>query len=133
MSYLNARVSKIESTQNLHIVEFEYNKQTLCMMSLDLDEKIKIDTKVKLIIKPTHIALGKEFSGDLSYSNQLKSTITSIQNGKLLSSISLSFFETTLESVITLNSSKRMSLQAGDSVVAFIKASDLSISEIIDV
>ncbi len=133
MSYLNATVSKIESCDNLHIVEFKCNTQTLSMMSLDLNKKIQVGTKVKLVIKPTHIALGKEFSGEISYSNQLKSTITSIENGELLCSISLSFHESAIESVITKNSLKRMKLQVGDSVLAFIKASDLSISEILDV
>lgn len=133
MSYLNATVSKIESSQNLHIVEFECSGQTLSMMSLGLNEKITIGTKVKLVVKPTHLALGKEFSGLLSYANQLKSTIISIEEGELLSSVNLNFFETILESVITKKSSQRMKLQIGDSVLAFIKASDLSISEILDV
>ena len=89
------------------------------------------DEKVKLAIKPTHIAIGKEFSGEVSYSNQLKCTILNIENGELLSSITLKVFDTLLESIITVNSSKRMDLKVGDNVTAFIKASDLSIGEVI--
>jgi len=131
MSYLIATVSKIQNCDSLHIVNFECYTQTLSMMSLDLSSDIKIGTKVKLVAKPSHIAIAKNFSGDVSYSNRLDSTIESIENGKLLSSVKLSFFDTYLESIITLSSSKRMNLQVGDKVTAFIKASELSIAEIL--
>ena len=130
MSYLIATVSKIQNCDSLHIVKFECYTQTLSMMSLDLSSNIKIGTKVKLVVKPSHIAIAKNFSGDVSYSNRLDSTIKSIENGKLLSSIKLSFFDTLLESIITLESSQKMNLQVGDKVTAFIKASELSIAEV---
>ncbi len=131
MSDLIATVLEILSCDNLHIVKFTCYTQTLSMMSLDLSQDIKVGTKVKLIVKPTHIAIAKNFSGDVSYSNLFNSTITNIENGKLLSSIELKYFDTTLESIITLASSKRMDLKVGDSVTAFVKASELSIGEVI--
>jgi molybdopterin-binding protein len=102
------------------------------MMSLDIDKNIKIGTTVRLIIKPSHIAIAKNFSGDVSYSNILKVTIVSVENGQLLSSIKLKYFDTVLESIITVSSSKRMDLKEGDEVIAFIKASEISIGEITD-
>lgn len=132
MSDFIATVSKIENCDSLNIVSFDYKGHTLSMMSLDINSEINIGSKVKLIAKPSHIAIAKEFSGDISYSNQLSSTITSIENGQLLSSIKLNFFDTILESIITLNSSKKMNLKVGDRVTALIKASELSISEIIN-
>jgi molybdopterin-binding protein len=131
MSNLLATVKNIQSCDTLHIVEFESNSQKLSMMSLDLDDKIKIGTKLKLKLKPALVAIGKNFSGDISYSNQLKTTIISIENGKLLTNIKLRFYDSTIESIITLASSKRMKLNKGDEVIAFIKASELSIGEII--
>ena len=131
MSSLIARVSKIQNCESLHIVHFECYGETLSMMSLDLNEDIKIGTKVKLVVKASHIAIAKNFSGDVSYSNKLDSTIESIENGELLSSIKLSFFDSILESIITLTSSKKMDLKVGDKVTAFIKASELSIADVI--
>lgn len=131
MSYLIATVSKIQNCDSLHIVNFECYKQTLSMMSLDLSSDIKIGTKVKLVAKPSHIAIAKNFNGDVSYSNKLDSIIVSIENGELLSSIKLSFFDSILESIITLNSSKKMDLKVGDKVTVFIKASELSIADVI--
>ena len=132
MSNLIATVSSIQSCDSLHIVKFDLNGHTLSMMSLDLSEKITLGTKVILAIKPSHIAIAKEFSGEVSYSNQLETTIVSCENGQLLSSVKLLFVDTTLESIITVNSSKKMNLKKGDKVTAFIKASEVSISEVMD-
>lgn len=130
MSYIEASVSEIQNCDSLHIVKFDFNSQTLSMMSLEIGDDIKIGTKVKLVVKPTHVAIAKNFSGDVSYSNQLNSTILSLENGKLLCSIKLKIFDTTLESIITVASSKKMNLKVGDNVTAFIKASELAIGEI---
>lgn len=131
MSFLIATIKTIEKCDSLHIVKFDCHNQTLSMMSLDLDDSIRVGTKVKLVVKPSHIAIAKEFSGYVSYSNRLESTIVGCENGQLLSNIKLQFNDSILESIITLNSSKRMNIQVGDNVTAFIKASELSIGEIL--
>lgn len=131
MSKLIATVSKIESVDNLNIVTFDFLGQSLSMMSLDLKDDIKKNTKVELFIKPSSVAVGRDFSGDISYSNQIKAKIVDIENGELLSSIKLQKSEFILESIITLKSSKRMNLKKGDEVTAFIKASELSILRVL--
>jgi len=131
MSQMIATVTSIESCDSLHIVKFDFYGQTLSMMSLELDNKIKINTQVKLQVKPTNIAISKSFSGEISYSNQLKCIITDIENGQLLSSVKLQNFDTTLESIITSTSTKKLNLKVTDMVTAFIKASDLFIAEIL--
>lgn len=132
MSSLIATVTQIENCDSLHIVKFDCYNQTLSMMSLDLGDDIQIGTKVKLIIKPSHIAIVKNFEGMVSYSNKLDTTIESVENGQLLSSVKLKFVDSALESIITVNSSKKMNLKAGDNVTAFIKASELSIGEVLN-
>ena len=133
MSKIVATVSKIINEDSLHIVEFKSHEQTLCMMSLDLNENVKVGVKVKLVVKPTHIALAKDFSGEVSFANRVDATISAIDSGVLLSSVKLNFFDTVLESIVTLKSAQKMNLQVGDKVTAFIQASELSIGEIIDV
>ena len=131
MNTFIATVTKIDTIDNLNIVNFDFSNQTLSMMSLDLSDDIKIGTKVKLITKPSYIAIAKEFSGILSYSNQLKAKIIELENGKLLSSVKLQIEEFVLESIITFESSKKMDLKVGDEVTAFIKASELSILKVL--
>ncbi|WP_373000820.1 molybdopterin-binding protein [Sulfurimonas sp.] len=132
MNKFTATITKIKSVENLNIVNFDFSGQSLSMMSLDLNEKVDVGCQVILTAKPTHIAIAKEFSGEISYSNQLDAKIIEINNGELLSSIKLNTGDATCESIITKNSSLRMNLKVGDSVTLFIKASELSIKEIIE-
>ncbi len=131
MNNIVAEVKEIKNVDNLNIVKFYFAGTTLSMMSLELNENIKVGVKVKLITKPTHIAIAKKFSGEVSYSNQLEAKIVHIENGKLLSNIKIQIWETTLESIITKDSSERMNLQVGDTVTAFIKANELSIMKVL--
>ncbi len=131
MNTIVATVIKIDNIDNLNIVNFTFDNQTLSMMSLDLSDDIKIGVRVKLMANPSHIAIAKELNGMVSYSNQLKAKIVEIDNGKLLSSIRLLVGEDSLESIITFRSSQKMNLKIGDDVTALIKASELSILEVL--
>jgi len=133
MNKFIAQVTEIKNCDNLHIVKFVSFEEELSMMSLDINESIGISTNVELIVKPTHVAIAKDFSGEVSYSNRLPCIIESMDNGQLLSSLKLNYCGIILESIITLNAVNRMDLRVGDSVTAFIKASDLSIGEVVDV
>ena len=132
MSQLVATIKKINSIDNLNIVEFDFHGLTLKMMSLDLNADVQVSKKVKLSVKPTNISIAKNLIGEISLSNQIVATIENLENGQLLSSISLKVHNTLLESIIIVDSSKRMNLQIGESVTILIKASNLSIAEVLN-
>jgi molybdopterin-binding protein len=132
MSQIIARIKKINNIDSLNIVEFDFFGNTLKMMSLDLSKDVQIDKKVKLAIKPTNISIAKNLSGEISLSNQIIAIIQSVENGALLSSIILKANDTYFESIITADSSKRMNLQENEEVIILIKASDLSILELLN-
>jgi len=131
MSHIIAQVQKIQSVQNLNILKLTCKDTQLKMMSLDLNDTITKGSRVMLTCKPTAIAIGKNIQGELSYANQLHVTIVSLEVGQLLCALKLQFGEFVLESIITTDSQKRMQLQKGDEVIAFIKSSDLSIKEVL--
>ncbi|MCD6211738.1 MAG: transporter [Sulfurovum sp.] len=138
MSQLIATIENIESVDNLNIVTFMCNDEPLKMMSLDLNETVQIGKRVVLACKPTSVALAKPtmdkqaFSDMLSYANQIKVTISSMDVGKLLSSIKLHFGDFILESIVTTASVQRMNLSEKDELLALIKANELSIQEVLD-
>ena len=132
MSQLVATIKKINSIDNLNIVEFDFHGLTLKMMSLDLNADVQVGKKVKLSVKPTNISIAKNLIGEISLSNQIVATIENLENGQLLSSVSLKVHNTLLESIIIVDSSKRMNLQIGESVTILIKASNLSIAEVLN-
>ncbi len=131
MNKIDAKVEAIESLENITVVSFSSFGQALKMMSLELDKNIKIGSKVTLGVKASSISIAKNLSTELSISNQLQTTVISVNNGILLTSIKLRFEDFILESIITLESSKRLSLHEGDTVIALIKSSDLSILEVL--
>ena len=126
-----ARVKDIKTIDSLNIVEFDFNNITLKMMSLELHKEVKLESKVKLLVKPSNVIISKNYIEDISLSNQTLAKIVAIENGELLSSISLKIGDTTFESIITKESSKRLHLQEGNIVNILIKASDLSILRVI--
>jgi molybdopterin-binding protein len=132
MNRLRAVVTNIEAEENLHIITFDCAGNRLKMMGLDLPKGLYVDAHVTLGIKPSHVAIAKNLSGELSYSNQLSAAIVGIENGKLLSSILLRLNENEMQSFITLSSSLRMNLHVGDSVTLLIKASELFVLEVLD-
>ena len=132
MSQLVATIKKINSVDNLNIVEFDFHGLTLKMMSLDLNADVQVGKKVKLSVKPTNISIAKNLIGEISLSNQIVATIENLENGQLLSSVILKINDTLLESIITVDSSKRMNLQIGEVVTILIKASNLSIGEVLN-
>jgi molybdopterin-binding protein len=132
MSKLLALISKIESVDNLNIVSFDFFGTELKMMSLELKSDMKVGKKVLLSMKPTSVAIAKNFTGDISFSNKIKAKIESIDMGELLCNVKLSIASTTFESIITVNSAKKLDLKIDEEVTAFIKASELSISEVLD-
>lgn len=132
MSNLIATIKEIQTVDSLNIVSFDFFGTTLTMMSLELKDEVKIGKQVILRIKPTTVAIAKDFSGDISYSNQIESTINSIEIGELLCSIKLNSNNTIFESIITSKSAKRLDLKENDKVTAFIKASEISILKVLD-
>lgn len=126
-----ARVKDIKTIDSLNIVEFDFNNITLKMMSLELHKEVKLESKVILLVKPSNVIISKNYIEDISLSNQTLAKIVAIENGELLSSISLKIGDTTFESIITKESSKRLDLQEGNIVNILIKASDLSILRVL--
>ncbi|WP_428026442.1 TOBE domain-containing protein [Arcobacter sp.] len=132
MNKIEAIISQINNIDNLNIVQFDFSGTTLKMMSLDLNEKIKVGQKVILVAKATNILLAKDFEGMISFSNQIKAKIEDIENGKLLSRITLMSNNSYFQSIITLDSSLRMNLKKDDEITILIKASDISIEEVLN-
>lgn len=131
MNKIPAKVTDIQTCDILNITSFNFANFNLSMMSLEL-LNLKVNSKVILTAKPSSVAIGKDFNGEISYSNQLKGKIQSIENGELLTYIKVLVDEIIIQSIITKKSSQRMDLKKDDEAICIIKASDLSILEILN-
>ncbi len=130
MNKILAKVTKVQTHESLTIVGFDFKRIPLSMMSLEVED-LQEGTGVILGIKPSNVAIAKDFSGVVSYSNQLQGKISKIENGELLCSVKIDVKDTIFQSIITRKSSQRLELQEGDEVTLFMKASELSILEVI--
>lgn len=130
---LEAKVIEINKKDMLHLVAFELEGIVLYMVSLELPYNLKIGSRVKLAIKPISVAIGKDIGGSLSYSNQLPATLQNIEKGELLSTLTLELDNhSKIESIITTRAVERLGLRKSDRVTALIKASEISILEVLN-
>jgi len=130
MNTIKATVAQMHNFEGISLVELKTQEDTLTLVALEIDEKVKVGTVVTLFAKATNVVLAKHKIEDISLSNQLECLIKEIQMGTLLSSITLHVKESILESIITTKSLKKLDLHVNEKVIALIKASDLSIASI---
>ena len=130
MNEFKAKVTKISGLESLHIVKFDTLGTFLFMMSLELPN-VKEGMDVLLGVKSTSITLAKDFSGKIGFSNKLKGKILEIERSDVLCSITLETDGVKLETFMTRHAFKHMEITEGDEVDIFIKASELSIKEVL--
>jgi molybdopterin-binding protein len=130
MSQIKAVVCDIKSSNNINIVKFYHQEQTLLMISLEL-KNIKIGDSVILNIKSSHVGISKGFQGVLSFENQLNVRVKEFRKGELLCILELDFEGEILESLLTRDIFDKLSPKKGEMVKALILASEISIRKIL--
>ena len=133
LNNIKAVVTNIQSSDELNIVEFDFNGTTLSMMALELPSQIKVGTQVILGAKPSHITIAKDKNIEISYSNKLETKIIDLIQGELLCNIIMCTGETKIESLITKKTMLKMQLKKNDQVITLIKSSELFIKEVMNV
>ncbi len=132
MNRINATITAIESEHHITIISFNADSTPLRMMSLEQNLDLHVGAHVVLGFKASHVALAKAPLENISISNRLHVSIEAIDRGALLCALQLRFGESMLEGVITKNSCEAMQLHSGDTIIALVKASELSIVEVLD-
>jgi len=127
LNRLKAKIKTIKNIGKLHFLSFIIKKQNISMLSLEINENIKIGDIVYLTIKSTNIALSKKLPQNISIINKLETKIIDIKDGEILTSIKLDIDGFILESIITTQSYLDMNLNIDDEVIALIKGSEIAI------
>ncbi|CZE48832.1 ModE family transcriptional regulator [Campylobacter geochelonis] len=125
MNKILAKVESIKQNKNLHKVNFSSNVGNLAFVSLDVE--LKENQEVTLGFRSNSVAISKEKSEHLSYSNQICVLISQIEKGEILTKITAFKDSQKLTSVITTDSANRLNLKLHDSVVFLVKATDVFI------
>ena len=130
MNRAKATITHIESVDSLNIVNFRVSDQQMQMVSLELSDTIFVGLDVIVGCKFTHVAIATDRSQQTTIPNQLYIVIQEIKRGRVLSSIIFDFEDNIWESLVTNETFDRLNLIEGDSAVATINASELSILQI---
>ncbi|MEJ2499222.1 MAG: TOBE domain-containing protein [Sulfurovaceae bacterium] len=133
MNQIAAVIANIEQKGSLALIEFDFMQEKLTMVTLDIDETLCAGQEVILEINPSQVAVAKNYNGDLSYSNQIDAKIESIDLGAILCTLILELQDgSKIEAIITAKSAINMSLNKGDEIKAILKASQISLGEVLD-
>ena len=132
MNYITAMVESIQEYEGVNFVLCRAGSQALYVMSLALGQSIAPGVEVSLGVKSTNVSLAKGFEGHISIAAQLRAEVVSIEHGELMSCVTLGMDGITLESIVMRQTVEKMALTMGDNVLALIKATDLSIVEVLD-
>jgi molybdopterin-binding protein len=131
MNKLRGNIEKVKSHDGLSLIEVKVGDTLLKSVVIsDSSENsyIKEGELVELLFKETELIISTDINPKISLQNQLNCTIESINKGKVLSQVYLSFNEDKISSIITTNSVERLGLSDGKRVIALIKTNEIMIS-----
>lgn len=132
MNKLEAKITNIESAENISLVDLRANGDLFSCVVIETPETadyLKIGSTVHILFKETEVAIAKNLSGQISLRNQIASSIKQIEKGRVLTKIILDYKGIAIGSIITTRSANKLNLQVGDKVVGLIKANEVSIME----
>jgi len=127
MNQLSVKVIHIQQVETLYYLTCQLGKQHIYILILELNPNIEVNSQIRVSIKSTNIVLSKEKKALNSFDNLLIGQILAIENGQILSSISLDLEGFKIESIVTVSASKRMNLQINSKISLLFNASDVSI------
>ena len=130
MNKLSGNITHIQQSGAIMLIDADVEGYSFSAMLIDSASKpewLEIGKMVHLIFKETEVSLAKDLSGKISFRNQLKCKVQSIERGELLSKVNLQFGIYFIASAITTRSVDYLELQVGDEVTALIKANEISL------
>lgn len=132
MNALIGKIKTIQTSNSLSLVKVEVEETIFTSIVIDTAETLnylKVGNEVTLFFKETEVIIAKTTDISISVQNKLLCKISRINQGEILSEISLEFGKKILKSIITTNACKQLNLQENDEVMALIKTNEISLAE----
>lgn len=130
MNKLPGRISRIESSGDLSLVEVDLGGDVLTSLVLDTPETaphLVPGAAVAALFKETEVILARVDPGTISLRNRLACTVRSQEPGRLVTHFRLEYRGRILHALITTQSAQDMGLKDGDSVLALVKSTEVSL------
>ena len=132
MNSLSGIINQIEVNGSLSLVGIKVGEcdfKSIVVETPETAEFLKIDGPIKVLFKETEVIISTDANPQISLRNKMRAIIRSIEEGKLLSKISMDTNAGNVISIITTNAVKQLSLIEGSSVLAMVKTNEVLLSE----
>ncbi len=131
MNKIKALIDTIETHDGITRVLLTSGNKKLTAITLELPDFFQIGSEANVIFKETEVGIAKNLSGEISFSNLLQGTVSFVNKGKILSKVNINVDGINIGSIITTNAVEQLSLESGDEVKVFIKATEVSLEEVL--
>lgn len=125
MNTLSASVTSIDNSSHLCALGVSFSDDSFELILVETPS-FQYGDAVTLVFKETEVILQKSFE-QVSSANIQKGIIEAIEPGIVLTSVTLTYHDTSIVSLITANAYKRLELTIGDEVVWMVQPSEISL------
>ena len=127
---IKAKIVQISSKDGVNFFELECLNLgiNLYMLALNEASKFALNDEVSLNFKSSDVVLSKLRLEASSLENELKCEVAGINQGEILSIISLKCEQLCFEAIISDHALKGLNLAVGEQVFAYVKSTSIHIS-----
>jgi len=127
MNILKGTIVSIKQSENLMLVFMDVEGELFNSLLLDGEKNhFEVGMDVHLLFKETEVTLATT-SSIVSERNAFCSKITHIENGKILSSITLDFLGNDINAIITKGALHGLKCKVGDEFLWVVKANEVTL------
>lgn len=130
MNRFRGIITSISSEGHLSIVRIQGDDLQVTTIVVDTPASTPYlveGNEVGVHFKEMEVVIARDYSGQISMQNKWQGTITAMEKGILLTSVSVQCGSHRIASLITTHAAQEMSLCIGDTVTAMIKTNEISI------
>lgn len=130
MNKLVGRVTATQSSGNISIIKVLVGEDTFSAIILECGREsssYRKDDAVTLLFKETEVGLAKNLSGLISFRNRFMGKIKKIDEGQLLTRVTLAYQDRFVQAVITTQAAVEMALREKEQVEWMVKTSEVTL------
>lgn len=132
MNSLKGKVETLNVYENLTLAKIRVGEVLVTSIVIETPETCKylvVGKEVNVLFKENEVIIGKGGNLSISLQNRFNCTIKYVEEGVLLSKLTLATQGTEIFSIITTNAVKQLGLNKGVEVQALIKTNEIMLSE----
>ena len=129
MNTLTGKIVKIASSGEIGQVHVDVNGAIFTSILLDVNSfGITVEDSVKLLFKANEVLIATKES-QVSAKNAFLGKVIKIEQGLILSEVTLEFQESSIKSIITTNSLQTLNIKEDMTFLWFVKANEVTLQK----